>query len=74
MNIPTINPVEIITSVLQWFYNMATSLFNEFFGHIQFSVLWNWLPSDIQSACSTLLIVLFALVIWKFIKGLLPFV
>lgn len=74
MNIPTINPTEIITSVLSWFYNMAQSLFNEFFGHIQFSVLWTWLPQDIQTACATLLVVLFALVIWRFIKGLLPFV
>lgn len=73
-SIPTINPIEIITSVLQWFYNMAQTLFQEFFGHIQFSVLWTWLPGDIQAACTALLVVFFALVLWRFIKQLLPFV
>lgn len=73
-DIPVINPTQIITSVLQWFWNLATSLFQEFFGHIRFSILWEWLPQDIQAACSALLIVFFALVIWRLIKGLLPFV
>lgn len=73
-DIPTINPTDIITSVLSWFWNLATTIFNEIFGHIRFSILWEWLPQDIQLACASLLIVFFALVIWRLIKSLLPFV
>lgn len=73
-DIPVINPTQIVTSVLQWFWNLATTIYNEIFGGIRFSILWEWLPQDIQTACESLIILFFALVIWRFIKGLLPFV
>ena len=71
--IPDINPINLITGFIQWFLNLAQQIYNYLFGHIDFAVLWRWLPSDIQAACNSLLIIFFALVIWRLIRGLLPF-
>lgn len=70
--IPVINPINLISQFIQWFINLSQQIFNYLFGDIDFAVLWRWLPNDIQSACNALLIIFFALVIWRLIKGLLP--
>lgn len=71
--IPDINPINLITGFIQWFLNLSQQIYNYLFGHIDFAVLWRWLPNDIQAACNALLIIFFALVIWRLLRGLLPF-
>lgn len=63
----------LIQALLTWIINLVTSIWNLIFGDVQFSVLWNWLPSDIQSACVSLIMVLFILVLIRFIRSILPF-
>ena len=70
--IPVINPINLIAQFITWFLNLSETIFNYIFGNIDFGILWRWLPNDIQAACTSLIILFFALVIWKFIKGLLP--
>ena len=73
MIIPTINPIDLITGFISWFINLSEQIFNYLFGNIRFSILWEWLPQDIQTACSGLIIIFFALVIWRLLRSLLPF-
>lgn len=63
----------LIQALLSWIINLVTSIWNLIFGDVQFSVLWNWLPSDIQVACASLIMLLFILVLIRFIRSILPF-
>lgn len=74
LNIPSINPIDIITSVLQWIWNLCQEIFNYIWGAVDFGILWRWLPADIQAACSALLVIFFILALWRLLKSLLPFV
>lgn len=54
-------------------FQIANQIFNWLFGDINFSVLWSWLPTDIQAAAAFFVLLLFLLAIIKFIRALLPF-
>lgn len=63
----------IITSILGWIIDKVQSIFDFIFGDLNFSVLYSWLPSDIQTAFALFIIILFCLAIWRFIRSFLPF-
>lgn len=65
-----ITPIQfIITS----FINLARQIYEYIFSNVQFSVLWSWLPQDIQSAASTVIWIFFAIALLAGIRKFLPF-
>lgn len=72
---PVPNPIPVIDlkSVLQSFIDLAHTFYDWVFGAVDFAVLWRWLPSDIQSAASTLLALLFGFALIQMIRRFLPF-
>lgn len=68
------NPIlQLIDAVVTKVFQVAQSIFNWLFGDIQFSVLWSWLPSDIQAAAAFFVLLLFTLMIIRLIRSFLPF-
>ena len=65
--------ISLIDTVITKLFALAQRLFNWLFGDINFTVLWNWLPSDIQAAAAFFVMLLFLLAIIKFIRSILPF-
>lgn len=65
--------IAIIQGIITKFLQLAERVFNYIFGDVQFEVLWNWLPQDIQIAAETLILVLFLFAIIDFIRKLVPF-
>lgn len=65
--------ITIIENIITKFISLAEELFEYIFSGVQFNVLWNWLPTDIQTAASTFIVVLFALAIIAGIRKFLPF-
>lgn len=64
----------IVADVFDAILDIIDRLFNFIFGDINFAVLWNWLPSDIQAAAAFLVTLLFGFVIIRAIKAVLPFI
>lgn len=62
----------LITQFWEYLRQFISSIFQAIFGDINFAVLWNWLPQDIQNASAFFVILLFSLMLWKLIKSLLP--
>lgn len=65
--------ITLIENIITKFISLAEELFEYIFSGVQFNVLWNWLPTDIQTAASTFIVVLFALAIIAGIRKFLPF-
>lgn len=56
---------DIIIEFVQW-------VFNQIFGNWNYQVLFNWLPSDILAAVTFIILFLFGLALFKFIKNIIP--
>lgn len=65
--------LQLIDTVVTKLFQLAQTIFNWLFGSIDFTVLWNWLPSDIQAAAAFFVMLLFLLAIIKFVRSILPF-
>lgn len=65
--------ISIIQGIISAFLDLAENIFNYIFGDIQFSVLWDWLPTDIQTAAATFIVLLFAIALISGIRKFLPF-
>lgn len=65
--------IQLIETVVTKLFQLAQTIFNWLFGSIDFTVLWNWLPADIQAAAAFFVMLLFLLAIIKFIRSILPF-
>lgn len=65
--------MNIFQTLIQWILDLVQSIWDLLFGSTDFSVLWNWLPSDIQAACASLVMILFLFVLIRFIRSILPF-
>ena len=67
---------DIITTLLEAFYNAVISfvqwLFNTVFGSWNYGILFSWLPSDIQSAVTFIILFLFGLAVLQLLKHLTP--
>ena len=63
----------LLEQIIAKFIALAERIFNLIFGNVQFSVLWDWLPTDIQQAASAFIIILFALALVHMIRSFLPF-
>lgn len=56
---------EILIEFVQW-------VFNQIFGSWNYQILFGWLPADILSAVTFIILFLFGLALFKFIKNLIP--
>lgn len=65
--------ITIIQGAITEFINLAEEFFQTIFQGVQFSVLWSWLPQDIQTAAASFIVILFALALIRGIKTFLPF-
>lgn len=68
------NPLfALIEAIITKLFQIANQIFQWLFGDIDFTVLWSWLPADIQAAAGFFVLLLFLLVIIRFIRSLIPF-
>lgn len=58
--------------IVQAIFGIIQRIFNAIWGGVDFSVLYTWLPADIQAAFAALILILFGLAIWRAIKSILP--
>lgn len=65
--------IDIIQGIITAFIGVGQDIFDYIFEGIDFSVLWNWLPTDIQTAASTFIVILFVIAIISGIRKFLPF-
>ena len=65
--------MQLIDTVITKLFQLANTIFDWLFGDIDFTVLWNWLPADIQAAAAFFVLLLFLLAIIKFVRSILPF-
>lgn len=56
---------DVLLDFVQW-------VFNQIFGNWNYQVLFNWLPSDILAAVTFIILFLFGLALFKFIKNIIP--
>lgn len=68
--------MDIITDLLTELYELIIEfvqwVFNQIFGNWDYQVLFNWLPSDILTAVTFIILFLFGLALFKFIKNIIP--
>lgn len=69
--------MDTITTLLTALFNkliqFVQDVFNAIFGNWNYGILFNWLPQDIRSAVTYIILILFALALFKLIKNLNPF-
>lgn len=65
--------ITIIQSIISAFIELATNIFNYVFEGVDFSVLWNWLPQDIQTTAASFIVILFAIALINGVRKFLPF-
>lgn len=65
--------IEIIQGVISSFIGVAQDIFDYIFDGIELSVLWSWLPTDIQTAAAAFIAILFAIAIINGVRKFLPF-
>lgn len=65
--------IEILQEIISSFIGVAQDIFEYIFDGIDFSVLWSWLPTDIETAAATFIVVLFAIAIISGVRKFLPF-
>lgn len=65
--------IEIIQGIISTFIDVGQDIFEYVFDGIDFSVLWSWLPTDIETAAGTFIVVLFVIAIINGVRKFLPF-
>ena len=66
------NIVESVEGVLDWIQTVTNNL-NNIFADVDFSILYDWMPSDIQDVIFTVIAVLLVLALIGFIKKAILF-
>lgn len=65
--------ITIIQEIIVAFIDIGNDIFNYIFEGIDFSVLWNWLPVDIQTTAASFIVILFAIALISGVRKFLPF-
>lgn len=65
--------ISIIENIINSFIELGERIFNYIFEGVDFTVIWNWLPSDIGSAALSFIAILFAFALIGAIRKYLPF-
>lgn len=65
--------VDLFSQIVQAILGVLQRIFNAIWGAVDFTVLYSWLPSDIQAAFTALILILFGLAIARALKSVLPF-
>lgn len=65
--------ISLIQGIIEKFINIGQEIFEYIFSGVDFSVLWSWLPNDIQIAASTFIVILFVIALIKGVRNFLPF-
>lgn len=63
---------ELLTDLYELIIEFVQWVFNQIFGNWNYQVLFNWLPSDILAAVTFIILFLFGLALFKFIKNIIP--
>lgn len=63
---------ELLTDLYELIIEFVQWVFNQIFGNWDYQVLFNWLPSDILAAVTFIILFLFGLALFKFIKNIIP--
>lgn len=66
------NIIEVLGDVTDWIANLGDRISNVFSG-LDFTLLYDWLPQDIQSVISSVILVLLALALIGLIKKAIIF-
>ena len=64
---------QLLTALFQKMITFVQDVFTAIFGNWNYGVLFNWLPNDIQSAVTYIILFLFAIAVFNLIKNLNPF-
>lgn len=64
---------ELMQSLIEKFIGFLDTFFEYVFGGVDFDVLWRWLPADIGSSASVLIVLLFGLALISLVRKFLPF-
>ena len=62
----------IFDTVIQKLLTFIQSLWNQIFGGWNYQNIFYWLPNDIQSAASLIILTLFVFALWKLLMQILP--
>lgn len=65
--------IEAVSGIISKFLALSQEIYNYIFGDVQFSVLWSWMPQDIQTAAASFIAILFAIALIQGIRRFLPF-
>lgn len=68
-----INPIATLKEIFAAFLDLSERIYEAVFENVDFGVLWRWLPSDIGTAASALIVVLFGIALISMIRRFLPF-
>lgn len=66
------NVFEALDDVLSWISSILEDL-NSIFADVDFGVLYSWLPNDVRSACSAVILVLLFLALMGLLKKAILF-
>lgn len=64
--------INLFDTVIQKLLTFIQSLWLQIFGGWQYQNIFYWLPSDIQSAATLIVLTLFVFALWKLLMQILP--
>lgn len=64
--------INLFDTVIQKLLTFIQSLWQQIFGGWQYQNIFYWLPSDIQSAATLIVLTLFVFALWKLLMQILP--
>jgi len=63
---------QLITALYNKIIQFVQDIFNAVFGNWNYGVLFSWLPQDIRTAVTFIILFLFGLALFKILKNLIP--
>lgn len=64
--------INLFDTVIQKLLTFIQSLWQQIFGGWQYQNIFYWLPSDIQTAATLIVLTLFVFALWKLLMQILP--
>lgn len=65
--------IAFLQGIISSFIELATNIFDYVFEGVNFSILWSWLPQDIQTTAASFIVILFAIALINGVRKFLPF-
>lgn len=64
--------INLFDTVIQKLLTFIQSLWQQIFGGWQYQNIFYWLPSDIQTAATLIVLTMFVFALWKLLMQILP--